>query len=141
MSRGLGALQRNLLAKLQARPREAVAARDLAAEVLAEQGVSTVEANRRWHAAEVSVRRALAELAKAGHIAEVSRRGGGGLRATHVVYSAAPSSVAELQRRETDRQAREAQLQGMKAAAEARKARIADARAAATSNSRERVDP
>src|SRR3954452_13270830 len=117
MSRGLGALQRNLLAKLQARPREAVAARDLAAEVLAEQEVSAVEANRRWHATEVSVRRALAGLAKGGHIVETSRRGGGGLRATHVEYSADPTKLLERARREADAQARVAQIRGMEEAA------------------------
>src|SRR3569833_854765 len=113
MSRGLGALQRKLLAKLQARPRDAVAARDLTAEVLAEQEISAVEANRRWHSTNVAVRRALGGLAKGGKIVEVTRRGKGGLRATHVEYTADPSSLAQRQREETDRQAREAQLQGM----------------------------
>src|SRR5690349_1277068 len=113
MSRGLGVLQRKLLAKLQAREGEAVAARDLAAEVLAEQEVSAVEANRRWHATSVSVRRALAGLAKAGHIVEASRRGGGGLRATHVVYSANPSKLWERGRQGADRRAADAQLWAM----------------------------
>src|SRR4051794_21089475 len=122
MSRGLGALQRALLAKLQARPREAIAARDLAAEVLADQGASAVEANRRWHATEVSVRRALAGLAKGGHIAEVSRRGGGGLRATHVTYSASHATLADRARQQADATARKAQQQGMMRAAEAREA-------------------
>src|SRR3982750_1132948 len=98
MSRGLGWLQRMLLFKLEARPGETVAARDLPAEVLADQGVSAVEANRRWHATNVAVRRALAGLAKAGHVVEVSRRGGGGLRATHVTYSADPTKLHERQR-------------------------------------------
>src|SRR3954451_3803085 len=113
MSRGLGWLQRMLLFKLEARPCEAVAARDLTAEVLEEQGVSAVEANRRWHATNVAVRRALAGLAtnvavrralaglaRAGLIAEVSRRGGGGLRATHVQYSADHATLAERARRQ-----------------------------------------
>jgi hypothetical protein len=125
MSRGIGALQRTLLAKLEARPGEAVAARDLAAEVLADQNVSAVEANRRWHATEVSVRRALAGLAKAGRIVETSRRGGGGLRATHVEYSADPTKLQERQRREADRQAREAHLSGMMLGARRREERLA----------------
>src|SRR3954471_9145902 len=124
MSRGLGALQRTLLAKLEARPSMAIAARDLTAEVLEEQGVSAVEANRRWHATNVAVRRALAGLAKAGLIAEVSRRGGGALRATHVQYSADHATLAERARRQADEGARKAQLRGMMAAAEASKARL-----------------
>src|SRR3954453_10242917 len=117
MSRGPGALQRALLGKLRAREGEAGAARHLAAEVLAEQEVSAVEANRRWHATEVSVRRALAGLAKGGHIVETSRRGGGGLRATHVEYSADLTKLLERSRREADAQAREAQRRGMEEAA------------------------
>jgi hypothetical protein len=141
MSRGLGALQRTLLAKLQARPRMAIAARELTAEVLADQDVSAVEANRRWHATNVAVRRALAGLAKAGRIAEVSRRGGGGLRATHVMYSADHTSIQERQRREADRQAREGQLNGMMRAHEAREAKIAAARAETAARSREQAEP
>jgi hypothetical protein len=130
MSRGLGALQRTLLAKLQARENEAIAARDLAAEVLAEQKVSAVEANRRWHATEFSVRRALAGLAKAGHIAEVSRRGGGGLRATHVMYSANHATLAEQARRQTDATAKLAHMSAMMLGS-GRQERIEAARAAA----------
>src|SRR3954452_24146979 len=112
MSRGLGALQRTLLAKLQARPDMAIAARDLTAEVLEDKGVSAVEANRRWRAPNVAVGRPLAGLAKAGLIAEVSRRGGGGLRATHVTYSANDAMLHERQRRQADATARDAQRQG-----------------------------
>src|SRR5690349_17827030 len=99
MSRGLGALQRDLLAKLWLRPHAAVAARDLVAEVLAERGVAAATGDPRWRAADVAVRRALAGLAKAG-LAVASRPRGGGRQATRVLYAVSRAALRARRREE-----------------------------------------
>jgi hypothetical protein len=113
MSRGLGKLQLDLRAKLQARPDMAMSARDLTAEVLQDRGLTAAAANKAWHSTNVAVRKALAGLEKAGHIALVNRRGAGGLRATNVVYTADLAILDDLRRRRSDFEAGAARLAAM----------------------------
>ncbi len=112
MSKGLGELQRWLLAVLQGRQKEAITARDLTAQRLDELGISSREANRRWRATSSAVRRALRGLAKTGRIVRVERGGGGGPD-RHVAYSANEAVVAEQQRKRTDDKAAAARLATM----------------------------
>jgi hypothetical protein len=109
MSKGLGELQRWLLAELEARPKEALTTRDLAAQRLAGLNVSAMEANRRWQSTNSAVRRALRGLVKASRIAQV-RRGGGGGSDRDASYTANLSKVDHQRRERTDADAAAAQL-------------------------------
>src|SRR3954447_4332424 len=93
MSRGLGALQRRLLAAVEAADPPMLAARDLVGRELA--GHQLPEAVRRWHATGVAVRRALAGLARRGLLVDCGRIAFGGARQSAVVY-ATPAFMAEM---------------------------------------------
>jgi hypothetical protein len=109
MSKGMGELQRWLLAELEARPKEALTTRDLAAQRLAGLNVSAMEANRRWQSTNSAVRRALRGLVKACRIAQV-RHGGGGGSDRDSSYTANWSKVDHQRRERTDADAAAARL-------------------------------
>src|SRR4051812_10751082 len=95
MSKGLGQLQRRLLAAFETADFPMFAARDLVAREL--DGLELSEAVRRLHVTDVAVRRALAGLAERGLLVNVGRFARRGERKSAVVY-ARPALWAELEK-------------------------------------------
>ena len=106
MSRGLGKLQRRLLAAFEAEEPPILSARTLVGRELERQldelGLQVVDARslrevaRRYRTIDVCVRRALRGLARRGLLVSLGRTGHGGERWSAVMYYATPRMAEEF---------------------------------------------
>ena len=99
MSKGIGKLQRRLLAGIEASASPVVSARELVAREL--EGLEPRETLRRLRSADTAIRRALAGLARRGLLVGLGRVWPGGERRSAVAY-ALPDRWRELEQAVAD---------------------------------------